>query len=191
MLHDKATFAVWESALSACARALSTKPQTIVQVADLSDGSLLSLMLGKLYLNIKSCDSPQMQLVSLERKQFSGIFFSQLVEANGLSDCIEVVDKMIDVESRIDVADGDDRGLEEEEEEEVVSQRRLDVVICECFFYQLSAQPVWAALSYVNARNSISAALAPDAIMIPCKARIMSAALCLPELRNCHGLVQR
>jgi hypothetical protein len=182
MLHDREAFEAWETALRASVSALLSKPQANVQAADLSDGSILSLMLGKLYSSSRRSESPDLQIVSLERKQFSGIFFSQLIEANGLSDTIDVVDKMIEVESRIDVAD---------DGEEVISQRQLDLVLSECFFYQLSAQPVWSALSFVHARNSISSSLAPDAIMIPSKARIMCAALCLPDLRNCHGLVQR
>lgn len=154
-----------------------------IRAVDLSDGSLLSLLLAKKYQAAIGADSVELakvfNIVSLERKVLSGLFFAQLVASNGLAEVIDVVDTM------------DDVAYVDEGSMDAASKLFIDVVFSECFYFQLNSQPSWQAVSYYYMVNSLRPKLKPNAIIVPCKAKIMCAAVQLPDLYRSHGLVGR
>ena len=101
MLNDGARMSAWESgiqqvvtALASNNTGLSSKNRTIV---DLSDGSVLSLIAAatiKKRFRVENDTENEypLQVVSLERKDFSRMFSAQLCTGNEFNDVLEVVD---------------------------------------------------------------------------------------------------
>jgi hypothetical protein len=85
----------------------------------------------------------------------------------------------------------DDVAYVDEGSMDAASKLFIDVVFSECFYFQLNSQPSWQAVSYYYMVNSLRPKLKPNAIIVPCKAKIMCAAVQLPDLYRSHGLVGR
>ena len=188
ILNDTAYNVMWQKGLEYILRAVSDKRKEqsnrCVRAVDASDGSMISIMLAKKiqhFFQVTDCGHlPELlQIFSLEKKQFSSFFFSQLVENNGLSDTIQVyscIDDMISVWS---------------EENPREKTNYIDVLFSECYYYQLNTQPTWQATSFYYLSNMLKPKFTKDAIIVPARARIMCAAATLPDLCRCHGIVDR
>jgi hypothetical protein len=191
VLNDKKTFSHWDAVLNGhVVPALSGSGGPLV-IVDVSDGSMLSLMAGK---RLKSAlgDSfeERVKIISLERKMFSRLFAGQLFEANELSEVACTAESLDDIalELQSQRDSEDEEGNETKSEEMQESSEMIHALLCECYFYQLHSQPTWAAISYLYMRNSLATFLAPDAVVVPARAKIMCAAIHLPQLYRNHGL---
>lgn len=192
VLNDKNTFSKWEEVLKENLLSSVTTSQGPAVVVDLSDGSMLSMIAGKLLQSTLGVSlEDRVKIVSLERKMFSRLFAGQLFEANGLSDVaftVESVDEVaLELEPERDSAQ--DEGNETKSDDLEQPHGMINVLLCECYFYQLHSQPTWAAISYLYMRNSLASYIAPDALILPARAKIMCAAIHLPHLYRNHGLV--
>ena len=87
------------------------------------------------------------------------------------------------------VSDIEDIGDDQAEQQEAAPA--IDALFSECYYFQLSSQPVWQAVSFYYLTRSLRPRLAPDAAVLPARARLMCAAVELPDLRSSHGLVGR
>jgi hypothetical protein len=195
-LNDSARCSQWEKAMASVRRILSDSDHSHLHVGDggsdsdisivldVSDGSLLSLMIGD---NIPhNC-----KVVSLESKDFSRMLHGQLVDSNGRNNVMVW-----------DGVDFDDVG-HYFEDEVVSSERRtceedrpalgvgVAALVCECFFYQLPTLPLWAAIKFLYMRSSsaVHTRLSPGAPVVPCRARLMAAPVQLTDLHVSHGTV--
>jgi hypothetical protein len=182
MLNDSKIMMKWEEAIQNLIIRLDSKKsvRNSIKIIDVSDGSTLSIRLGhSLKFPSKSMGTDldkKFQIFSVEAKTFSCLFSTALINSNALSDEISVV-------SSIDEAIQESMETEEELQD-------FDAIISECYYFQLASQPTWEAISFLYSRNSILHC-SPDAIVTPCKARLMCAALYLPKLYWSHGLVGR
>lgn len=179
MLNDSELFNKWRCAFIEISKNILAHGTTgrSLYALDVGDGSALSLMLA----TVAQQFSLDVSIITMERKQFSNIFFSQLVDANKYSDKILFIDELSEVD---DMLCG-----EEESNPELPS--KISILFCECFFYQLSSQPVWQALSYLYMRNTLQPLISSQTCIMPLRARVMCAALELPDLCRNHGFVHR
>ena len=130
------------------------------------------------------CECSKFRLCSIEKKTFSNLFFSQLADANGLSSCFEALSQLSDLVQPIEDEDDESNVL-------LTSPPLIDALLCECYYFQLSTQPVWEALTFLYMRKYLSQQLSPNVIIMPSRGRVMCSALHLPNLSRCHGLVGR
>jgi hypothetical protein len=182
-------------------------------ILDISDGSILSLTfatkLKKKLLSLQqsgvlpSLDRDAIHFISKEKKQFSRIFYSQIIEANELDNMISLWDGSLEeLESIIDSVCnpgngdddsdqnvGDDNSLQNERAS--CSSQSIQIVLNNCFSYQLRSLPLWEAISYSYQLSSLQSFLHPNALTLPRKAKVMALPLELHTLKNCHGLVNR
>jgi hypothetical protein len=193
MLNDKKTFSKWEEILGASlfpAVSASGGPRVIV---DVSDGSMLAIMAGKsLQSALGDSFEERVKIISLERKMFSRLFAGQLFDANELSEVACTVESLDEIALELlaerESETGEGNETKSDEIQESNANNMIHALLCECYFYQLHSQPTWAAISYLYMRNSLAPFLAPDAIIVPAKAKIMCAAVHLPQLYRNHGL---
>lgn len=164
-------------------------------ICDVSDGSTLALMTASQLANLDQLNR-RIQVFSIERKQFSFIFYSQLLESNEdrigslmtvwSEDCWKEALNHEDSQTLLADASRDyfDESLE--------TVPRIICLISECFFYQMSTQPVMSALSHFysvcdvaqrNLRSSTPARL----LVAPLRAKVMTAGFELIDLRVSHG----
>jgi SAM-dependent methyltransferase len=185
-------------------------------ILDISDGSVLSLTfatkLKKKLLSLQQSgvlppldrDSYSVvHFISKEKKQFSRIFYSQIIEANSLDNMISlwdgsleelesIIDSVCNPSNGDDDSDknvGDDNSLQNERSS--ASTQSIQIVLNNCFSYQLRSLPLWEAISYYYQLSSLQSFLHPNAVTLPRKALIMALPLELHTLKNCHGLVNR
>jgi hypothetical protein len=198
MLSDDTRGQAWQVAVDALVAALPEKGV----VMDLSDGSLLGLMVAA---KLRAADKLGVKVVSKEGKQFSRLFFGQLCDANELEDAFvwdgQDVAEVADFLATDGVSDGNSGEGEDGGEKEndapmadlTVLNGAVVAVLCECYFYQLSALPTWQALSYYYQLQALRAQnlLSLDCRVIPGRALVRAVALELPQLRHCHGLANR
>lgn len=174
-------------------------------VLDVSDGSLLSIAASTLWKdmlkNKNITKQKDLKFVSKESKQFSRMFFSQIIDANDLSnelltwsgeDYSEIIDYFDDeIESNSEKSlDDNDIVIDEIDCDCNKKSLIISALISECFYYQLSSLPTWQALSFHYQRTHLSemGLLAHDAIIMPSKAYIMAVAVELIDLNISHGL---
>lgn len=146
-------------------------------ILDVSDGSMLAILLGTA-MKVKPPPKQPLHIISKERKQFSTLFYSQLVETN-------------DLESMVTIWNGDMTTLPEYLSESgfcAGDSDKISVLMSDCFYYQLHSLPVWQALSFHYQRTALSPFLTSNCLVIPAVGMIMALPLELPELRQCHGL---
>lgn len=169
---------------------------TPMAIFDTSDGSTLSFMLSShLSKQFEEFDENLLKIVSLERKQFSSLFYSQLVESNKrkIHDLLMIVDsddwnnniwKLNENETEFFPDIFDDISLTE--------QPSVLAVISECFYYQLHSNPMMSALSFLYSlrqiyeKNQISI-LKHNILVCPVRAHIMIAPFELLDLHVSHG----
>ena len=189
-LDDSARCSQWEKAMVSVRRILSDthlgergSGSDINIVLDVSDGSLLTLMIGDDIAHNR-------KMVSLESKDFSRMLHGQLVDSNGRKNAM--------VWDGVDFDDVghyfEDEGVSPErstcEEERPALRVSVAALVCECFFYQLPTLPLWAAIKFLYMRSSsaVHSRLAPGAPVVPCRARLMAAPVQLTDLHVSHGM---
>ena len=158
-----------------------------IRAVDVSDGSVLSLSLARSFqksFGLSEEELPRaLNIISVERKIFSKLFFAQLAEGNSLADVVTIVDDINDISEYWD---------EESEEGVAVAEKPLiDILFSECYYFQLNSQPSWQAISFLYTTNALRSQLARNAVICPARARVMCAAVHLPDLYRSHGLVER
>jgi hypothetical protein len=95
MLNDSKRMHIWERGIDALIRQYATANDTALRsIVDLSDGSILSLMAAATIRKLRKGDDDNntLQILSLERKDFSHLFSTQLCTGNTYNDIMEVVD---------------------------------------------------------------------------------------------------
>eukprot|EP01041_Mallomonas_annulata_P004801 gene4801-9574_t len=68
-----------------------------------------------------------------------------------------------------------------------VSTVKIAALVSDCFYFQLHAQPTWQALRFLYTRRSYEDRLLKNAIICPCRGRVMAMALELQDLIVSHG----
>ena len=165
-------------------------------VVDVSDGSLLTLMLGAALADQKL--TSQVKLVSLESKPLSRMLHGQLIRANGWEGHSMVWEgtDFSDIDTYF-AAEGEEEGDEgdkgEKEAHTEADSVRIAALVSEAFFYQLPTLPIWAAhkLQLMVASDALQARLEEGAMVVPCRARLMAAAVHLTDLCRSHGACGR
>ena len=214
----------------------STEPKFIL--LDVADGSTLAIMAASELAELDECCDeertrnlhsttahesadaafPPMHVVSMERKQFSAMFYGQLIDSNELGHVVSVWDG----ENFADIADiisSEELGSCASEIQEVSDNRacsqyestcvgadiqenfcspeidsvRIVGLVCEDHFYQLRALPVWQAVSFFYTCRALREAqrMLSDAVVMPQRALVMVAAIELGDLSVSHGTVGR
>jgi protein arginine N-methyltransferase 7 len=182
MLNDSNLYFKWHSAMLSLIQEwkIANEGSSLIMV-DVSDGSILSLMGGMTMRN--EFHSDQYKIVSLERKMYSYMFFCQLVEGNGLSEFIDILDEEDWNEEVLVISESN----EDSDNGEFIDNNSIDILLCECFFYQLHALPVRGALSFMYTRNSLYHKVKSDLVTCPMRARVMMMAFELHDLKVSHG----
>lgn len=176
MMADQQYNSIWGSAMEeAIAITMSKEMQLAL---DLSDGSHLALMAALAARRL--CPNNGLCVVSREQKQFSRIFFDQIVAANGLEDRLMLWDGL-ELESIVEHFNCDG--------EHCLTDLRFGLLMSDCRYYQLHALPTWQALSFYYQRRAFTELLHPQAIIMPARALIMVALVELQDLNISHGPV--
>ena len=165
-------------------------------ILDVSDGSYLSLALAGKLRNINNNDNNNCndyQIISMERKQFSKILHDQIIEANSIENIMtwdgddwnDVIDyyKSNEYDENVDMNDNTTF--------KKLAKIEIHVILCECYFFQLHAQPTWQALSFLDSVRSLRARCSKDVVICPCRARLMAVAVELGDLGVGRGMVGR
>lgn len=194
-------------------------------ILDTSDGSIFSITFAlKLKKKMQALfppqslgsddrSSPSVHFITKERKQFSGIFFSQLISANDLEDMVTVWDGNLDdlpglLQMIVDGEAGNNENDDDEMNDDSVNSPTgihdinhsdkvaveippIPLVLHNCFSYQLQSLPVWEAISFYYQRIALQTFLSPTATILPGKAVVMALPLELLDLKKCHGLAHR
>lgn len=174
-------------------RVLSNKPTVIF---DLSDGSTLSLMLSSQISKQSENILNQLilKIVSIERKQFSSLFYSQIIESN--KNIIKDLLMVIDGDDWNDLWQPNESNTELYpdifEDITIVNQPFVLAAISECFYYQLHANPMMSALSFLYSLRDIyeknqNSIIKNNIITYPKRAHIMVAPFELLDLYVSHG----
>lgn len=188
MMNDFTRYRIWETAILDMIKQKAVgneKPPTIV---DLSDGSVLALIAGKCISTLGSG-----KVISLERKAYSCMFYNQLVTGNELDDFVTIMDG--DDWAYATQLDEHQEQLDKENDDEADDNRVLDhsidILICECFFYQMHALPIRSALSLMYAKIGLEQKLSTTVSICPVRARVMAMAFELQDLYVSHGVAGR
>lgn len=180
MLNDQLRTAKFDKAIQILISKFCAIQDENSIILNTGDGSLLS-MLGASKLKQLTSDN-RIKIISKESQQFSRIFHERLVEAN-------------EFENIMMIWDGDNfddvlNVIYDEVDIDSSSAPTSQIICCllsECFQYQLTALPVWGAISFYYERVSLSCFLSDNAIIMPAKGYIMAAALELESLYISHG----
>lgn len=68
-------------------------------------------------------------------------------------------------------------------------ERRADLLVGEPFFYSMQNLPLWQALNFWLRRSALADTLAPDALVVPARARVCAQAVRFEHLHECFGAV--
>ena len=188
MMNDLQRRSIWETVTDELLRQIASLPSNGEQklVLDVGDGSMVSIMLAS---KISSSLLTDVKLISTERLQFSRIHSDQLVEENKFQDVCLVVDSAetsVLLEAK-DYFNSDDTT----HDEACGCITTLSALICECFYFQLHAQPTWQAIRFLYTRVSFSSCISSKTIIIPSQARLMAAAFELKDFHIGHGNIGR
>jgi hypothetical protein len=154
---------------------------------DVGDGSLLSLAAAKLL----SHDNVSVKIISAEKKDYSRLLHAQLIDSNGLNEIMDVWDGQ-DIDEFCQLVGSLSTNEESGDPTADTSYHgdtEIVALVSECFQYQLSSLPTWQALSFWYTRSSspITSLLSKNALIFPRQARVMVAAVHLPDLHLNHG----
>ena len=180
MLNDHSRAAIFDKAMQELISKFCTIQDEKSIILNTGDGSLLSMLGASKLKNLISDD--RIKIVSKESHQFSRIFHDQLIEANELENIMMIWDgeNFDDVLNVIyDEVDIDSSSAP--------TSQIISALVSECFQYQLTALPVWQALSFYYERICLSCLLNENAIIMPAKGYIMAAAIELESLYISHG----
>jgi type III protein arginine methyltransferase len=207
-LNDSLAMARWRDGTRALIQQmthhLSSSPGSTAVICDLSDGSALALLIAS-QLSSPLADPNWrigVRVVSVERKQLSALFFSQIFQSNEhtTGDLVTVVseEEWSDALDEINTAQGPFAALLNDSPEDsldsaaLASQPTLVALVSDCFSYQMHSQPVMAALSFLYTVRDLSLrnllCTHPALLVVaPRRARIMTAAFQLHDLSVSHG----
>ncbi|TYZ68528.1 hypothetical protein PybrP1_006434 [[Pythium] brassicae (nom. inval.)] len=68
-------------------------------------------------------------------------------------------------------------------------ERRADLLVAEPFYYSMQNLPLWQALNFWLRRSALADTLAPDALVVPARARVCAQAVRFEHLHECFGAV--
>lgn len=201
-LNDEYLFEQWKKSLKLAANSFMNDPNICTSkfiALDVSDGSSLAFMLAHYIKNLTIPSSKSsFNIVSKELKQFSSIFYSQLLDEN--VSCCHIDDDMVmiwdglninDILDYFDEDDDDDDhgGGDNEKCDKYHQEVKISCLMSECFYYQLHSMPLLQAVSFYYQRNSYQHELLPSALIMPFKAIVMVAPIQLTDLGSGHGSV--
>ena len=184
---------IWDRVMYNIVEKLASRKHENPLFLDLSDGSILSLT-SAIKAKKHGLSGSELKFVSRERKVFSHLFFSQLMEANELEDRLMLWDGK-DLTAILDYfSDGDEfANLQDEAtmQSVLLNHLKIHALVSDCYYYQLHALPTWQAISFHYERTALSPFLDQNAIIVPSAAALMILPVELPDLCNCYGLVQK
>lgn len=184
---------LWDRVMYKVVEKLASRRQHSPLMLDLSDGSILSLTSG-MKAKKNGLSGADLKIVSRERKVFSNLFYSQLMEVNELDDRMMIWDGKDLLEILHYFSAGDEfADIQDENSKQIAlaNHFKIDALISDCYYYQLHALPTWQAISFHYERTALSSFLHPEAIIVPRAAVLMVLPLELPDLRGCYGLVHK
>ena len=178
---------------------------------DVSDGSRLALMLLR-YITDGTSLNGLLQVASVERKQLSRMLHYRTAEATMKTMESNSSYPFVKNKPRIMVWDGGDysdldyfcHNKEDKEDEEHEENEKKDTnkdgdippapilaLVSDGYYYQLHKMPTWGAIRFMYIRHSahVKSRLLPNAVISPQKARIMVAAVSVPDLWRSYGHV--
>jgi hypothetical protein len=131
------------------------------------------------------------KVVSKESKLLARLLFSQIGGANGLGACFDCWDGTHFSElcgyfgsaGRAQEEEKDDTRKMEGDDQKI----EIVALISDLYQFQLSAKPTWQALSFHYQRTAVAQLLAPEAPIVPARARLMCAVFELTDLHVSHG----
>ncbi|TMW61116.1 hypothetical protein Poli38472_013579 [Pythium oligandrum] len=130
---------------------------------DISDGSLCALLAASHGLQ---------NVTSIESKDVSSRIFQQICDAN--------------TPNQVEVMCCGCKGLLPEH---MKGEQPVDLLVGEPFFYSMQNLPLWQALNFWLRRSALSAVLAPHAVVLPTKARVLAMPVVFEHLHECFGAV--
>eukprot|EP01038_Epipyxis_sp_PR26KG_P005693 gene5693-7859_t len=210
MMNNPIHKQVWNKTIDAISYKLFNKFQTKKSnllakniILDVSDGSLISISLANkiksLFPNLSNFELQTIfNVVSKENKLFSRMFYEQIADANDLTGIFLSWDgeDISDISTICCSTDENDDEMEDEQmnitnnnPETFKKSVEIMLLICECYFYQLSTQPILEAISFFYQRHRLAPFLSENVIVVPQRAYVMIAALELKHLHVSHGKV--
>ena len=182
MLNDSLRASTYDKAINVLISKFCKIQNETSIILDTGDGSLLSILAGNALKRIYT-DNDKIKIVSKESQQFSRIFHDQLIESNEL----ENIMILWDGDNFDDVVNVIYDEIDIENSSTAPTSQIIYALMSECFQYQLTALPVWQALSFYYERISLQSLLSDNAIIMPAKGYIMAAAIELESLYISHG----
>jgi len=206
-LNDRERRSLWERAVQ-CAVKLSfeldsdkgpdyitdkSKSRFHALILDVSDESVLALTAAHNLKELLKQGEDHLTVVSKERKLLALLHYQQLAIANDVDDILNFWDGNGTLEDFVQSLVCHDGSQKEEEEDEADDEGalcckvRIAALVCECFFYQMQARPIWSALAFLYQRIALQRHCDFRTIFLPCESYIMFAAFELTDLVVSHG----
>lgn len=198
-LNDSSRMEAWRVGIRTLMKGIMdarTSKDSACVICDLSDGSILSLMAASHLSTLTEEQQDHVRIFSVERKELSSLFHSQLVQSN--QERIGDLFQIISGEEWQESLDEEETAIQGpfakllRESFDPLPQQSIAAVISECFSYQMAASPVMTALSFFYCLHDISVRnrSCPNPTLLrvaPLRARVMTAGFQLDELRVSHG----
>ncbi|GLE05320.1 hypothetical protein PINS_up014333 [Pythium insidiosum] len=168
MLSDSDRTSALDAAIARAVETLATRracSPAELSCLDASDGSLGALLAASRGVG---------SVTSIESKDVSARIFEQICDANNTTN------------NSVRVLCCGCKGLLPEHLER---ERPADLLVAEPFYYSMQNLPLWQALNFWLRRTALAPALAPDAVVIPARARVLAQPVVFEHLHECFGAV--
>ncbi|KAJ0396410.1 hypothetical protein P43SY_001740 [Pythium insidiosum] len=165
MLSDSSRTSALSAAVARAVETLAARRQSApseLACLDASDGSLGALLAASHGVG---------HVTSIESKDVSARIFEQICDANA---------------GAVRVLCCGCKGLLPEH---LAGERAADLLVAEPFFYSMQNLPLWQALNFWLRRTALASVLAPDAVVVPARARVLAQPVVFEHLHECFGAV--
>lgn len=142
-----------------------------LNVLDVGDGSLVSLLFHSLYTRKYRTHTNHLSITSLDTKELSRFLFSKIFEFNQLSS-IQILDMTVDSPEMSSIAEGS-----------------IHYLISDLYHYQMLSSPLLSIFSFWAQRTAVRKYLSPTCQFFPYQASIQCLPVTIPNLYNSFGPV--